>query len=86
MAASLVQMQALLERMGERCDPQIYYKRVRQPMAGWRGNSALPHVSGGKTCCKQACAAPHGMLDRQPDIAKSKKGRVCCIHVFSKAT
>ena len=35
-------MSALLARMRERCDPYVYYARVRQPMAGWRDNPALP--------------------------------------------
>jgi hypothetical protein len=32
--SSLQAMQALLSRMGERCDPYVYYKRVRVPMSG----------------------------------------------------
>ena len=35
-------MQAIMGRMTERCDPYIYYHRVRWPMAGWRANEALP--------------------------------------------
>ncbi len=35
-------MSALLGRMRERCDPHIYYTRVRWPMAGWKANAALP--------------------------------------------
>lgn len=31
---------------GEKCDPGIYYQRVRLPMSGWRGNPALPQVGG----------------------------------------
>jgi indoleamine 2,3-dioxygenase len=31
---SLEAMQGLLSRMGERCDPYVYYKRVRVPMSG----------------------------------------------------
>ena len=34
--------QATLGRMGEKCDPAIYYQRVRLPMSGWRNNPALP--------------------------------------------
>lgn len=37
-------MQATLDRMGEKCDPYVYYTRVRLPMSGWRGNPALPEV------------------------------------------
>ncbi len=28
--------------MGEKCDPAIYYQRVRLPMSGWRNNPELP--------------------------------------------
>ena len=28
---------------GEKCDPYVYYHRVRQPMSGWRSNPRLPH-------------------------------------------
>jgi indoleamine 2,3-dioxygenase len=41
----LKSMQQLLSRMGEHCDPYIYYKRVRLPMSGWKNNPALPMVS-----------------------------------------
>ena len=41
-AECLAEMQALLDRMPEGCDPAIYYKRVRQPMSGWRSNPLLP--------------------------------------------
>ena len=41
-SAGLQQCQALLSRMGEACDPAVYYARVRTPMCGWRGNPALP--------------------------------------------
>ncbi|KAF6259979.1 hypothetical protein COO60DRAFT_937829 [Scenedesmus sp. NREL 46B-D3] len=40
--SSLKAMQVLLARIGERCDPYVYYKRVRVPMSGWRNNDALP--------------------------------------------
>jgi indoleamine 2,3-dioxygenase len=42
-ADALRGMRSILARMTERCDPSIYYNRVRWPMAGWRGNDALPH-------------------------------------------
>ena len=35
-------LQATLSRMGEQCDPHVYYQRVRLPMSGWRNNAALP--------------------------------------------
>ena len=28
--------------MEEKCDPHVYYERVRLPMSGWRNNAALP--------------------------------------------
>lgn len=40
--AALQDMQGTLNRMGEKCDPYIYYQRVRQPMSGWKNNPALP--------------------------------------------
>ena len=43
-ASALRTMQASLSRMGEKCDPYIYYHRVRLPMSGWRSNPALPEV------------------------------------------
>jgi len=39
---ALRDMQGSLSRMGENCDPYVYYHRVRLPMSGWRGNPALP--------------------------------------------
>lgn len=39
----LATIRAVLARMGEGCDPHIYYSRVRQYMSGWRNNPALPH-------------------------------------------
>ena len=41
-ATALNQMQTLLERMPERCEPFIYYHRVRPFMFGWRDNPMLP--------------------------------------------
>ncbi len=34
---------ALLLRMPERCDPYIYYRRVRPWIHGWKDHPALPH-------------------------------------------
>ena len=42
-ADTLRAMSALLARMRERCDPYVYYTRVRWPMAGWKSNAALPN-------------------------------------------
>ena len=33
---------AAMSRMGEACDPYIYYNRVRPYIHGWKNNSALP--------------------------------------------
>jgi indoleamine 2,3-dioxygenase len=41
-AQALEAMQATLARMGEKCDPYVYYNRVRRPMSGWKGNPELP--------------------------------------------
>ncbi len=43
LAGALDQMQATLERMIERCDPYVYYHRVRPYMFGWKNNPALPN-------------------------------------------
>lgn len=42
LAQALDAMLAMLDRMRERCDPYIYYQRVRPFMFGWRNNPALP--------------------------------------------
>ncbi|MCB0037510.1 MAG: hypothetical protein KDE51_25940, partial [Anaerolineales bacterium] len=42
-AATLATMQALLQRMPERCDPYIYYHRVRPFMFGWKDNPHMPN-------------------------------------------
>lgn len=42
-AAGLTQMCASLDRMPERCDPYIYYNRVRPYIHGWKNNPALPN-------------------------------------------
>ncbi|MFN8442804.1 MAG: hypothetical protein U0175_18655 [Caldilineaceae bacterium] len=41
-AATLQTMHDILLRMTERCDPYIYYHRVRPYMFGWYGNPLLP--------------------------------------------
>jgi indoleamine 2,3-dioxygenase len=41
-AATLRAMQATLGRMGERCDPYVYYHRVRRPMGGSKNNPEMP--------------------------------------------
>lgn len=39
---SLAAMYAVLDRMPERCDPYIYFHRVRPYIFGWRNNPSLP--------------------------------------------
>lgn len=41
-AQAISDMLASLMRMDEKCDPDIYFRRVRVPLAGWRGNPKLP--------------------------------------------
>ena len=41
-AETLDAMAALLQRMPERCDPDIYYHRVRPYMFGWKDHPELP--------------------------------------------
>jgi len=41
-AATLGRLVDTLGRMPERCDPYIYYHRVRQFIHGWKGNPDLP--------------------------------------------
>ena len=41
-ADTLTEMKTILERMPERCEPFIYYHRVRPFMFGWMDNELLP--------------------------------------------
>ena len=43
MAAVWADMNAIFDRMPERCDPYIYFERVRPYIHGWKDNPALPH-------------------------------------------
>jgi len=43
MAAIWAKINAIFDRMPERCDPYIYFERVRPYIHGWRDNPALPH-------------------------------------------
>ncbi|HYB13045.1 MAG TPA: hypothetical protein VEG67_06215, partial [Myxococcota bacterium] len=42
-AEGLEALVAILLRMPERCDPYIYYRRVRPWIHGWKDHPALPH-------------------------------------------
>lgn len=41
-AATWAKINALFDRMPERCDPYIYFERVRPYIHGWKDNPALP--------------------------------------------
>ena len=43
MAAVWQDINALFDRMPEKCDPYIYFERVRPYIHGWRDNPALPN-------------------------------------------
>jgi indoleamine 2,3-dioxygenase len=43
LAEGLEALAAILLRMPERCDPYIYYRRVRPWIHGWKDHPALPH-------------------------------------------
>ncbi len=36
-------LKAIFDRMPERCDPYVYFERVRPYIHGWKDNPALPH-------------------------------------------
>lgn len=41
-SSAWLDMNASFDRMPEKCDPYIYYNRVRPYIHGWKGNPALP--------------------------------------------
>ena len=43
MAGIWAKINAIFDRMPERCDPYVYFERVRPYIHGWRDNPALPH-------------------------------------------
>ena len=43
MASIWAKINAIFDRMPERCDPYVYFERVRPYIHGWRDNPALPH-------------------------------------------
>lgn len=43
MASAWEDMKAIFDRMPERCDPYIYFERVRPYIHGWKDNPALPN-------------------------------------------
>lgn len=43
LASAQTAMKSTLLRMKERCDPYVYYTRVRPYIHGWKNNPSLPH-------------------------------------------
>ena len=43
MATVWGEINAIFDRMPERCDPYVYFERVRPYIHGWRDNPALPN-------------------------------------------
>ncbi|MEQ3746969.1 MAG: indoleamine 2,3-dioxygenase [Henriciella sp.] len=43
MASVWADINAIFDRMPERCDPYVYFERVRPYIHGWKDNPALPH-------------------------------------------
>ena len=43
MASIWAKINAIFDRMPERCDPYVYFERVRPYIHGWRDNPALPN-------------------------------------------
>ena len=43
MAGVWGEINAIFDRMPERCDPYVYFERVRPYIHGWKDNPALPH-------------------------------------------
>ena len=43
MASVWAKINAIFDRMPERCDPYVYFERVRPYIHGWRDNPALPN-------------------------------------------
>lgn len=43
MGETWARINAIFDRMPERCDPYIYFERVRPYIHGWKDNPALPH-------------------------------------------
>ena len=42
MATVWADINAIFDRMPERCDPYVYFERVRPYIHGWKDNPALP--------------------------------------------
>lgn len=64
---------ALFDRMPERCDPYIYFERVRPYIHGWKDNPALPHgvIYEGVERYGSAAQAFRGQTGSQSSIVPS---------------
>ena len=87
-AEGVKEMKASLQRMTEKCDPHIYFERVRVPVSGWRNNDALPNglVYEGMhpfvPACARArvCECPWLMMDAQPQAPPSRRKASHCTY------
>ena len=72
-AATWGQINALFDRMPERCDPYIYFERVRPYIHGWKDNPALPNgvVYEGVERFGSAAQAFRGQTGSQSSIVPS---------------
>jgi len=72
-AETWAQINALFDRMPERCDPYIYFERVRPYIHGWKDNPALPHgvIYEGVERYGSAAQAFRGQTGSQSSIVPS---------------
>ena len=62
-AETIGEMEGVLRRMPERCDPYVYYHRVRPFMFGWKDNPALPQGM-----------VYEGVYDNRPQLFRGETG------------
>ena len=72
-AETWAQINALFDRMPERCDPYIYFERVRPYIHGWKDNPALPNgvIYEGVKRYGSAAQAFRGQTGSQSSIVPS---------------
>ncbi|MEO1046144.1 MAG: indoleamine 2,3-dioxygenase [Pseudomonadota bacterium] len=72
-AVTWSRINALFDRMPERCDPYIYFERVRPYIHGWKDNPALPNgvIYEGVTRYGSAAQAFRGQTGSQSSIVPS---------------
>ncbi|BDI60623.1 indoleamine 2,3-dioxygenase [Qipengyuania nanhaisediminis] len=73
MAATWEKINALFDRMPEKCDPYIYFERVRPYIHGWKDNPALPDgvIYEGVEKFGNAAQAYRGQTGSQSSIVPS---------------